>query len=165
MKRIFGTPFQNYLPALGLMLFTACYLYLAAAYPPRARAFPEAVAWVMLGLLALDLVSRTQTRIGLALLRALNPAAEPGATHPREQSQRGSPVTAILWVAGLATALLLIGILNSVPLYIFASLRFRGERSLIMSLAIAAGATLLIWLLFGVVLRLNLYPGLFFDPQ
>ncbi len=161
MKRFFGTPLRDYLPALGLFAVTLLYLYLSAAYPARAREFPAMVAWVMLALIALDLLSRTQTRAGLAIKRALNPASDlvPRASEHTQPTWR--QVTSVLWIAGFTTAMVLIGILGAVPLYVFSALRFRGERPLLICLIAAAGATAFIYLLFGMVLRLNLYPGIF----
>jgi hypothetical protein len=74
----------------------------------------------------------------------------------------GRQFAAVLWLAGFATALLLIGVLYAVPLYVFASLRLRGRRSYPVCLAGGAGMALLVWSLFAVLLHLNLYPGLLF---
>jgi len=163
MRRVFGTPLRDYLPAIGLFVVTLLYLYLSEAYPARARAFPAMVAWVMLALLALDLLSRTETRLGLAVRRTLNPAADrvPPANEHAQSWRR--QVTSVLWIAGFTTAIVLIGIIGAVPLYVFSALRFRGQRPLLACFIAAAGATAFIYLLFGVVLRLNLYPGIFFD--
>lgn len=128
---------MKYLPAAGLAIFTAIFLATAYTYPSQARTFPVAVAWVTLFLLALDVKAS----------RAI-------------AAQNGQFV-AVIWLAVFALMLVLIGILYAVPLYIFASLRFRGSRSWITSLWIAAVVTGGIWLLFAVVLRLDLYPGLF----
>lgn len=160
MKRLFGAPVTGYLPALVLALLTAGYLATAYGYSPDSRIMPVLVAWSMLVLLALDLASRTCTRLGQALTRWLNPAAawdEDGPRYPASQQ-----VAAVLWLAGFATALLLIGVLYAVPLYIFASLLLRGRRSPLFSLVAAGGVTLIVWLLFALVLRLQLYPGLLF---
>lgn len=160
MKRLLGASLGEYLPALGLVVITSIYLALAYGYPEKARIFPAKVAWVMLGLLTLDLLSRTETRLGLAVRRALNPAAqEHRAAHVASAWRQAS---AILWLAGFVTAILLIGILTAVPLYVFAAIRFRGGRGYGIAIAAAAGATLFIYLLFGAVLRLNLYPGILF---
>ena len=159
MKRILGAPLGDSLPAVGLAAVTACYLALAYGYPERARAFPAKVAWVMLALLALDLVSRTETRLGRAVMRALNPAQ----AHPSGDRVSGwRQLSAVLWLAGFVIGIVLIGILAAVPLYVFAAIRFRGGRGYATALAAAAGTTLFIYVLFGVVLRLELYPGILF---
>jgi hypothetical protein len=149
---------MKYLPAAGLAIFTAIFLAAAYGYPAQAREFPVAVAWVTLLLVTLDIVSRTDTRVGTAVRRRLNPGAAAEDSRPLA-GQFG----AVIWLAAFALMLVLAGILYSVPLYVFASLRFRGNRSWITSLWIAAAATGGIWLLFAVVLRLELYPGYFFE--
>lgn len=139
---------MKYFPAAGLAIFTVAFLAAAYTYPSQARTFPVAVAWVTLFLLALDI---TKSRF--------NPTA---AGDPRPL---GSQIGAVIWLAVFAVLLVLIGILYAVPLYIFTSLRFRGSRSRFTSLWIAAVVTGGIWLLFAVVLRLELYPGYFFAPR
>jgi hypothetical protein len=49
-----------------------------------------------------------------------------------------------------------------VPLYVFSSIYFQGRRPLLVCLGLSAAATAMIWLLFAVVLRLELYPGILF---
>ena len=162
MRRVFGTPIVDYLPALILWLLTAGYLVTAYGYSVESRVMPALVAWSMLALLMLDLISRTQTRFGRALTRWLNPAAAQveAASPDRDTARR--QFAAVLWLAGLATALLLIGVLYAVPVYVAASLRLRGRRSYTVCLAAGAGMALLVWLLFAVLLQINLYPGLLF---
>jgi len=69
----------------------------------------------------------------------------------------------VAWVFGFALAMLFIGILYAVPLYVFASLYFRGRRPLLMAVGVSAAATAMIWLLFVAVLGLELYPGMLFS--
>lgn len=158
MRRILGTPVIEYLPAFGLLLLTFWYLWLGYSYKPEVRAYPVGVAWVMVGLLALDLASRTGTRLGRALLHWLNPATDAA----REKRAQARQVDAVLWVAGFTALLVLVGIVGGVLIYVFAALRFRARRGLGACLFGAAGATLFIWALFSELLRLSLYPGLLF---
>ncbi len=162
MKRLLGTPVTDYMPAVGLFAVTVVYLSTAYNYNADARAVPAGVAWVMLALVALDLVSRTQTRIGLALMHWLNPAGDSAKQEGVKRYPLLKQLGAVLWVAGFAAALVLIGILYAVPLYVFSSLRFQGRRPLVTCLGVSATATAMIWLLFAVVLRLELYPGILF---
>ena len=160
MRRILGTPAGDYLPALALWLFTALYLETAYHYTPAVRAFPAGVAWIMLLFLTLDLISRTKTRLGGGLMRWLNPAA-PRMVEPEAQPQ-ARPVAAVAWLVLFAALIVLVGILAAVPAYLFAALRWHGGRSFRTCVIGAAGATLFVWLLFSVVLRIALYPGLLF---
>ncbi len=162
MKRFIGTPATDYLPALGLLAITVIYLATAYSYSPDARAVPAGVAWVMLVLVVLDLISRTQTSAGKILMHWLNPAGDAAKLESVKRFPLLKQLTAVLWVAGFAAALVLIGILYAVPLYVFSSLYFQGRRPLFMCLGVSAAATVMIWLLFDVVLRLELYPGILF---
>lgn len=158
MRRLLGTPIAAYVPAFGLLLVTIGYLWIGYGYKPEVRAFPEGVAWVMVVLLLLDLASRTETAAGRALLRWLNPAA---STEPPPQPVR-QQIAAVLWVAGFAALLVVLGILLAVPVFVFAALRLRARRGWGACVVATAGATVFVWLLFSVLLRLSLYPGLIF---
>ena len=162
MKQVFGTPVTDYLPALGLLLLTIGYLATAYNYAPDARAVPAGVAWVMLVLVILDLVSRSRTSLGTTLMHWLNPAGDAEAMKEHKRYPVLKQLGAVLWIAGFAAAMLLIGILYAVPLYVFASLYLRGGRPLIVAVAVSAGATAMIWTLFVAVLGLELYPGMLF---
>jgi hypothetical protein len=162
MRRIFGTPILEYLPAFVLLIMTAVYLATAYQYAPESRIMPVLVAWCMLALLAIDLVSRTDTPLGESLTRWLNPSSDrKGRAHAPAYSLNRQLI-AVLWLAGLTVLLVLIGVLYAVPLYLFAAIHLRGRRGLPTSVAIAGGMTLVVWLLFTGLLRLQLYPGLLF---
>ena len=162
MKQILGTPVSDYLPAACLLVITIFYLVTAYNYQPDARAVPAGVAWVMLVLVILDLVSRTRTAAGIALMHWLNPAGDADKQDAVKRYPVLKQVVAVAWVAGFAAAMLLIGILYAVPLYVFSSLLIQGRRPLLVCIGFAAAATLMIWLLFNVVLSLELYPGILF---
>jgi hypothetical protein len=152
----------DYMPALGLLGITGVYLATAYNYSADARAVPAGVAWVMLVLVVLDLVSRTQTRIGIAVMHWLNPAGDAVNQKDAKRYPALKQIAAVAWVAGFAAALVLIGIIYAVPLYVFSSLFFQGRRPLPVCVGVSAAATAMIYVLFAVVLRLELYPGILF---
>jgi hypothetical protein len=162
VKQIFGTPVSDYMPATALLVLTILYLATAYGYAPDARAVPAGVAWVMLVLVILDLVSRTRTQVGTMLMHWLNPAGDADKMAEHKRYPAFKQIGAVLWIAGFAAAMVFIGILYAVPLYVFASLYFRGRRPLWLAAGVSAGATLMIWLLFVAVLGLELYPGMLF---
>jgi Tripartite tricarboxylate transporter TctB family len=161
MTRLFGTPARQYLAPAVIWLLAAGYLAEAYSYPADSRAFPAMVAWAMIVLVGLDLLSRTATPVGRVVTRWLNPATGEHKTEGITHSI-GRQVVAMLWVAGFAAALVILGVLTAIPLFVFGSMRLRGGRPLLSCVLTAGGATLFIWLLFAVVLRLQLYPGLLF---
>jgi hypothetical protein len=160
VKRVLGTPVTDYLPASGLLALTAGYLATAYHYSADARAVPAGVAWVMVVLVILDLVSRTRTALGLTLMHWLNPAGDPANLAEHKRYPIMKQVSAVFWIGAFAAAMVLIGILYAVPLYVFASLSIRGNRPLLLAAGVAIAATVVIWLLFVAVLGLELYPGM-----
>ena len=162
MKRLLGTLISEYLPAFGLLLLTFVYLATAYTYKAEARAVPAGIAWVMVVLLVLDLVSRSRTKIGDTLMHALNPAGDADKVEKGEHYTVLRQIGAVLWLAGFVALMILIGILYAVPAFVFSSLLLRGRRQLWVCVLTAAGAALMIWALFVLVLQLELYPGILF---
>jgi hypothetical protein len=113
-------------------------------------------------LVGLDLVSRTRTALGATLMHWLNPAGDADKMVDHKRYPALKQIGAVAWIAGFAAAMLFIGILYAVPLYVFSSLFFRGKRSLLVAAGVSAAATAMIWLLFVAVLGLELYPGMLF---
>ena len=139
-----------------LLAFTLIFVVAATHYSAEARLFPVAVSCVMLGLLAVELASRFETDWSRALRRRVNPASASAlGTYPRRKQ-----LAALTWVALSALLFWLAGILVAVAMYVFSSLKIRGHRSWMSSAAVAAGATLAIWLLFSVALKIELYRGI-----
>jgi hypothetical protein len=161
--RAFGTPVTDYAPALAAAAAAGVYLAAAYGYSPDARAAPLLIGWAVIVLAALDIASRTKTAAGALLTRWLGPIS--GRTHGA-QHQTTYPLTrqvaAIAWIAGFVAAFALIGAIYAIPLYVFAATRLRGGRPWLVCAISAAGTLAGIFVLFGWLLRLELYPGLLF---
>jgi hypothetical protein len=144
---------------LAVMAFSGAYLVLAWRLPTEAQAMPVGVAWVTLGLAALDFLSRTATPVGRAVMRALNPA---GDKDVEEQRSTAAPMRQALGVGlplAFMTALVLLGIVVGTALFVFTAIWLSDRRRPLQALVLAAAATAAIWLLFAGVLKLNLFPG------
>ena len=139
-----------------LFAFTLIFLATATHYAAEARVFPVGVSCAMLGLLALELASRQKSDWSRGLRKRLNPAS----ASAMEPYPRARQLVAMMWVAAGAILFWVAGILLAVALYVFASMRFRARRSYVASLRASAGATLAIWLLFSVALKIDLYRGI-----
>lgn len=163
MKRFFGTPAVDYLPALALFIIAVIYLVTAYGYTPQARAFPVSVAWATLVLVALDVVARTHTPVGETLTRWFNPAALPKNEEARPHYPRGKQIAAVLWAVAFVALIVVAGFLAAVPIYVFASMRLRGRRPLWLCLLVSVVATAFIWALFTQLLEIELYPGMLFS--
>jgi len=154
MKNFFGRPVTDYLLSAGLAASAAAFLATAWGYAPDARAFPAAVASLLLTLCALDLAGLTDTAAGKIIRKSLNPTIKEPAG-----AELSTQAAAVLSLAALVAALVLLGIEIAVPLYLITSLRFRARRPWASCFAIAAGVSAAMWLLFVAVLRLDLYRG------
>jgi len=161
VKRFLGTPITDYLPALGLLLLTVIYLITGYGYSPEARVFPVTVAWVAILLIALDLLSRTKTHAGEVVTRWLNPST--GDAKSQVQYDLSKQLIAVAWAVGFVALIVLIGFLAAVPIYVMASMYFRGRLNLLLCVLVSAAVTLFIWFLFAQVLQLELYPGVLFS--
>jgi len=117
-----------------------------------------ASAFVLLTLSGLDLAGLANTAAGRAIRGLLNPAIKADSSSGPVSRQ----AAAVLSLAGLVAGLVLLGIEIGVPLYLLTSLRFRARRSWISSIAVTAGVSALMWLLFVSALRLDLYRGVLF---
>src|SRR5215470_13107505 len=96
MRPVLGTAIADYAPPLCLLAVTVIYLILGYQYPPVSRMFPVMVAWSMIVLLALDLTSRTQTRVGRSIAYWLNPAS---TAVKREAAHPEAELSAVIWIA------------------------------------------------------------------
>ena len=160
---LLGTPLADYFPPLAAAVAAVVYLVAAYGYAPDARAAPLLIGWSVVALAALDFASRTQTDIGRTLTRWLNPVAMGGRSrHAKAVYPLTRQLNAIAWIAGFVAAFALIGALYAIPLYVVAATRWRGGRPWLVCAISAAGTLAGIWLLFGRLLRLELYPGLLF---
>ncbi len=150
-----GPPVLLFAVAVG---FTA----LTGQFSPAARAVPRLVGLVVLLLCALDLLSRLDAPIGRALAGWLNPA---GLTEPHQGVDRAlmaRQMAATGATIGFVAAFVLLGVLPAVALFGVLALRFGGRLGWRTGLATSAAMTGLVWLLFGRVLGLALFPGLLF---
>ncbi len=162
MKRmILGSPLVHYVPALVVWLFTVGFLVMTYQLPVAARSTPGLVGWVTLGLASLDLLSRTGGDFGRGLMRAVNPAGLNDRPDKVDHT-RIDLLSGLGLICCLVVSFIVFGVLPATAIVIFGALAFAYRTQLLMDAAIAAAATLGVWLLFAMLLRLQLYPGLAF---
>ncbi len=160
---VFGTPIREYLPSLALAVLAVIYLITGYGYSLDARAIPVGIAWVVLALVSLVLISRTKTAFGLALNQWLNAGEDRAAAAAHADRPLAKELMAGAWVILAVVMMFVIGIFYTVPAYVFLSLAIRGRRPWWLCAVVAAGAMAMIWLMFDVILQLELYPGLLFE--
>jgi hypothetical protein len=154
---------RDFAAALLTLALGVGFLAWAQAYPPKAAAVPQLVAWVTIVLSLLDLVSNTQTAGGRALRRWV---ASENAIEWKVQGDgaagRGRVASALFWLLAYLSGVLLVGFLPATPVYIFLYMRMHGARAALSSALTAIGTTLGVWLTFELLFRYPLYPGLLF---
>jgi hypothetical protein len=155
---------QHFAPPIALLAVTLIFIVSAHGYSSASGTVPLLIGYSLILLILLDILSRTSTSLGIAIRRLLNPASDAQKGHPHEDN---APVhrelIAIGWVAAFTAAVMLFGILVSVPVYIAAYMMVQGRKSMRLSILVAAATTLFLWLGFEVFLSIPLYRGLLFE--
>lgn len=161
MRRAVHWP--DFCAALAVLAIGIGFLAWAQTYPPKAAAVPTLVAWLTIALGLIDVAARTETALGRALRRMVN------AQHVIEWKAEGDAqasarrvVSSVFWVLGYLAGVALAGFLAATPLYIFLYVKLHGRRSPHAGAAAAIGTTLGVWLVFQLLFRYPLYPGLLF---
>lgn len=150
-------------PAVAIGAIAAIFIVWSFQYSPQSRFVPLIVGFSMLVLALLDLASRTRTRLGEYVRTAAgadfaNPELKHTPPVKRELTQAG-------WIVGCVVAMMIIGILPAVPLYVLASMRLNGRRPWKEAVIAAAAAGLFTFLVFEVFLSYELYRGVFVDKR
>ena len=109
-----------------------------------------------------DIVARTGTPLGRALTSALNPAALAPPDADRAGGSRRAFWVSVAPVLALIAGFTSIGVLPSIPVFVFASLRWRARQGIFTSALVAVAVTLFVYGMFYKILQLPLYPGLLF---
>jgi hypothetical protein len=143
-------------------------LWLASAFPPRARQVPETVAIFSLICLLIQLVLDSSPRLASYYARV----EKRGFFSVDEQVQEARSgdatefrleLVAYCWLAFLLTGLLLFGFLIWIPFYILLYLRIQATLSWLKSLIYAIGTLLFVYLLFVRLFEIRLYPGILLE--
>jgi hypothetical protein len=149
--------------ALTVLAIGVGFLAWAQTYPPKAAAVPTLVAWLTIVLALIDAAARTETALGRALRRVVN--AEQVIEWKPEGDRKASArriVSSIAWLLAYLAGVTLAGFLVATPLYIFLYVKLHGGRSPRAGAAAALGTTLGVWVVFQLLFRYPLYPGLLF---
>lgn len=149
--------------ALTVLAIGAGFLVWTQSYPPKAAAVPTLVAWLTIALALVDAAARTETALGRTLRRLVNAeqVIEWQAQGDGEASAR-RVVWSIVWLLAYLAGVALAGFLAATPAYIFLYVKLHGGRSALTAATAAAGTTLGIWLVFALLFRYPLHPGLLF---
>lgn len=158
---------QNFAPPLVLLAVTLVFTVAAYGYPPASREVPLLVCYILMVLIALDIISRTSSRSGYFVRKFLNPGS--GLTDlPKNKEDEEHPsgqreLLAVGWVAAFTAGVMLVGILPSVPVYLASYMIFEGRKKPLFSILIAAAVVLFLWVSFEEILSIPLYRGILFE--
>ena len=136
-------------------------IVLSQEYAPKVRAFPLIVSWTMLILVALDLVSQTDTRLG----RLISALVGKDLDSAKARVERPNPIFGLIWVPVYAVSVYLIGFLLTAALYGFVSMAVFGRAKPLHAGLFAAGLTALVWVFFELILGFALFRGVLFGDR
>lgn len=153
--------------ALGLFALTIVFIYLSYDYAPEVRLFPLMVGYTGLILCTLDLISLTDTGFGRIIDSVFSGKAaeeageETGKAPPKFAPKLSRQLIAMAWMVGLTIGIYIVGFMAVVPVYVFSSMLFQGKKSVKQCAYGAVGATVFIWVMFELLLKYELYRGIF----
>lgn len=157
-------------PSTGSFIFSgvlivvfAVAIIMALGYHGRAKVAPLVVAipgiTVVLVLLAQDLRAKAKL--------ASSHSAE--ANEDEKKPKKGKEITtrseliAFGWVTLLLVLLYFLGFVVAIPVYLFLYMRVKSKEKLRFSLAFAAVSSLVLYVFFIQILKMQLYPGLILE--
>jgi hypothetical protein len=137
------------------ILWLAAALYISRNWNSTTALFPQAVGFPMLALLVVILAIDIQKA---------RRATEKGEEDDTEFAYRNSQMLIYLgWLVGFAVLVWAIGLVYSVPIYIFSYMTLQGKYGWLKSLLYAAATTALVFLLFQYVFKVSWPPGALFE--
>jgi hypothetical protein len=153
----------DFCAALVVLAIGVGFLAWAQTYPPQAGEVPTLVAWLTIVLALIDAAARTETAPGRILRRLVS--AEQVIEWKADGDGEASPrrvASSVFWLLAYLAGVALAGFLVATPLYIFLYVRLHGRHSVRAGALTAIGTTLGVWIVFQLLFRYPLYPGLLF---
>jgi len=149
--------------SLFLFLILGLAVYQAFSFGPRARLMPLIIGiptfLLSVAVLVAELVAqwRGKKRAGSAM--DASRVEEP--ITPEEKRVRSRRETAaVLWLLGLVVIIWLTGLIWAIPVFLILFLRLQGHEPWKVTLPISLGTWMVVYLLFVVILKMELYNGL-----
>ena len=154
---------SSIIPPVILFLILGVFLYWTFDYSETARRLPLLIGFGTLLLIALDFISRLSGKAGEYIRFAL------GAGFQEREMQFvpewRSELKQLTWLIVCLSGVVLIGILPTVPLFIFFYMFVQGRQGFFPSLLVALFLVLVVWLVFENLLEYQLYRGILFDSD
>ncbi|MDH3532886.1 MAG: tripartite tricarboxylate transporter TctB family protein [Gammaproteobacteria bacterium] len=145
-------------PPLALLIVVGLLIFWSYDYGETARRLPLLVSFGMLLLIALDILSRFHSKVGMAIRLALGAGFQDRElTHEPEWR---AELVQVLWLALCVLGIALIGILPTIPLFIFSYMLIQGKQKIGFSLMIATLVLTVVGVVFELLLEYDLYRGM-----
>ena len=154
---------QSIWPPLVLLVVTVGYVWWAQDYERVSRMMPTLVGLGTAVLAALDLVSRLNNSLGSTVRLSLGADfVSPEMSHDPPLRREAVLILALL---GCVFAMMTIGILPTLPLFIIIYMRLWGGRPWLSSFVSAVVVLAFVFIVFELILDYQLYRGVLFDPR
>ena len=141
--------------ALLLLALAGGLLWEAQSFDRASAIFPIFIGKIFVGLVLLEIVFEVQ--------KMIKPVQRNRGEEERAPANDvWKEFKGVLWLSLFLLLLYLSGFVVSIPLYIFAFLRFSARRSLSESLLMASGVSLFVYIMFMMLLGYDLHGGVLF---
>lgn len=147
-----------FIVALLILVMAVSVLITAYGYSGGSGIFPRFIGWVFLTLILLELGLQIKTFINRPATTAEQ--NDGGSTNGPDRTVMLKEIQGFLWIGFFLLVLYLAGFLISIPVYMFAFLRFSAKRSLKDCLLMSVGSTVFVYLLFIQLMEYRLYSGI-----
>jgi hypothetical protein len=131
-----------------VLVFFAFFVWEARNWPLKARLFPWAIGWPMLGLSLYRLVLDVRTSRRTGKPSATNAVDLQFAGPDKTTATIRRTLTICSWMAGFLIAIWLLGFQFAIPLFTFFYLKVQSRENWMISLSLTFVAWLLYWALF-----------------
>jgi len=154
---------RSIFPPLVLIAVGIAMIVWSQRYNETARLVPQLVSYALVVLAFIDLVCRFEKPF-LGPLRDFW-GADFDNREMRHDPPPAAEVSQVLWIAGCVAGMMLIGILPTVPVFIFFYILINGRRPWLESLIVTAIVFAFVYVVFEMLLDYQLYRGAFFDER
>jgi len=153
MKSVIQSKNYGLLTTGFIFIFVIAYIFTGyITLDEESRRMPIMTGYVTLFLLAMDLIIGLQSRGG-----SIEPEHDMiNITFVRE-------IQAILYVVVLGTGVYLAGFFIALPVYLIASIYLQGHQSFKLAVLVALPASIAIYVIFELLLELELFTGILFS--
>ena len=154
---------RSIFPPLVLIGIAIMMIIWSQRYNETARLVPLLVSYSLLILALIDLVCRFD-RPFIGPLRDFW-GADFENREMKHDPQPAAEVSQVIWITGCVAGMMLIGILPTVPFFIFFYIVINGGRPWLESLIVTAIVFAFVYIVFEMLLDYQLYRGAFFDER